>query len=31
VLVIVYLFLFWMFAQRWILGPTASDEIEVIA
>jgi exosortase/archaeosortase family protein len=31
VLVIVYLFLFWMFAQRWILGSATSDEVEVIA
>jgi exosortase/archaeosortase family protein len=31
VLVIAYLFLFWMFAQRWILGYTPSDEVEVIA
>src|ERR1700682_621447 len=30
-LVISYLFLFWMFAQRWILGSTPSDEIEVSA
>jgi exosortase/archaeosortase family protein len=31
VLVISYLFLFWMFAQRWILGSAPSDEIEVVA
>ena len=31
VLVISYLFLFWMFAQRWILGSAASDEFEVVA
>lgn len=31
VLVISYLFLFWMFAQRWILGSAPSDEVEVIA
>ncbi len=31
VLVISYLFLFWMFAQRWILGPSPSDEVEVVA
>jgi len=30
-LVISYLFLFWMFVQRWILGPAASDELEVVA
>jgi exosortase/archaeosortase family protein len=31
VLVISYLFLFWMFAQRWILGSTPSDEVEMVA
>ncbi len=31
VLVISYLFLFWMFAQRWILGSAPSDEVEVVA
>jgi exosortase/archaeosortase family protein len=30
-LVISYLFLFWMFANRWILGSAPSDEIEVVA
>jgi exosortase/archaeosortase family protein len=30
-LVIGYLFLFWMFVQRWILGPSPSDELEVVA
>ena len=30
-LVISYLFLFWMAVQRWILGPSPSDEIEVVA
>ena len=30
-LVIAYLFLFWVFVQRWILGPDPSDEIEVAA
>jgi exosortase/archaeosortase family protein len=30
-LVISYLFLFWMFVQRWILGSAASDEFEVVA
>jgi exosortase/archaeosortase family protein len=30
-LVISYLFLFWVFVQRWILGPDPSDEIEVAA
>ncbi len=30
-LVISYLFLFWMAVQRWILGSTPSDEIEVLA
>ncbi|MHB8612962.1 MAG: exosortase/archaeosortase family protein [Candidatus Dormibacteraceae bacterium] len=31
VLVIAYLLLFWMFAQRWILGSAPSDEVEVVA
>jgi exosortase/archaeosortase family protein len=31
ILVISYLFLFWIFVQRWILGPDLSDELEVIA
>jgi exosortase/archaeosortase family protein len=31
ILVISYLFLFWMFVQRWILGPAPSDELEVVA
>jgi exosortase/archaeosortase family protein len=31
VLVISYLFLFWMFAQRWILGSAPSDDVEVAA
>jgi exosortase/archaeosortase family protein len=30
-LVITYLFLFWMFAQRWILADPASDELVVVA
>jgi len=30
-LVITYLFLFWMFAQRWILAAPQSDELEVVA
>jgi exosortase/archaeosortase family protein len=30
-LVITYLFLFWMFAQRWILAAAPSDELEVVA
>jgi exosortase/archaeosortase family protein len=30
-LVISYLFLFWMAVQRWILGPSPSDGIEVVA
>jgi exosortase/archaeosortase family protein len=30
-LVITYLFLFWMFAQRWILAAPASDELVVVA
>jgi exosortase/archaeosortase family protein len=30
-LVITYLFLFWMFAQRWILAGDPSDEPEVVA
>ncbi len=30
-LVISYLFLFWMAVQRWILGSTPSDEVEVLA
>ena len=30
-LVIAYLFLFWMFAQRWILAAAPSDELEVVA
>ena len=30
-LVITYLFLFWMFAQRWILAAPPSDELEVVA
>ena len=30
-LVILYLFLFWIAVQRWILGPSPSDEIEVVA
>ncbi len=30
-LVISYLFLFWVFVQRWILGPDPSDELEVAA
>jgi exosortase/archaeosortase family protein len=30
-LVISYLFLFWMAVRRWILGPSPSDEIEVVA
>ncbi len=30
-LVIAYLFLFWVFVQRWILGPDPSDELEVAA
>jgi exosortase/archaeosortase family protein len=30
-LVIAYLFLFWMFAQRWILAAPPSDELEVVA
>jgi exosortase/archaeosortase family protein len=30
-LVITYLFLFWMFAQRWILAAGPSDELEVVA
>ncbi len=31
ILVITYLFLFWMFAQRWILAAPPSDELEVVA
>jgi exosortase/archaeosortase family protein len=31
VLVISYLFLFWMFAHRWILASAPSDEFEVVA
>src|SRR6202521_1742672 len=31
VLVIAYLFLFWMFAHRWILASAPSDEFEVVA
>ena len=31
ILVISYLFLFWMFVQRWILVPDPSDELEVVA
>jgi exosortase/archaeosortase family protein len=31
VLVIAYLFLFWMFAQRWILSAAPSDDLEVVA
>ena len=31
ILVISYLFLFWMFANRWILGSAPSDELEVVA
>jgi exosortase/archaeosortase family protein len=31
ILVISYLFLFWMFVQRWILGATPSDGVEVVA
>jgi exosortase/archaeosortase family protein len=30
-LVIVFLFVFWMFVQRWVLGSAPSDELEVIA
>jgi exosortase/archaeosortase family protein len=30
-LFITYLFLFWMFAQRWILAADPSDELEVVA
>ena len=30
-LVIAYLFLFWMFAQRWILGSAPADDLEVVA
>jgi exosortase/archaeosortase family protein len=30
ILVITYLFLFWMFAQRWILAAPPSDELEVV-
>jgi exosortase/archaeosortase family protein len=30
-LVITYLFLFWKFAQRWILAAGPSDELEVVA
>ncbi|HXN78086.1 MAG TPA: exosortase/archaeosortase family protein [Candidatus Dormibacteraeota bacterium] len=30
-LVISYLFLFWIFVQRWILGPDPSDGLEVAA
>ena len=30
-LVISYLFLFWMFAHRWILGSAPADEFEVVA
>jgi exosortase/archaeosortase family protein len=31
ILVISFLFLFWIFVQRWILSPRASDELEVTA
>ena len=31
ILVIAYLFVFWMFAQRWILAAPPSDELEVVA
>jgi exosortase/archaeosortase family protein len=31
VLVITFLFLFWLFAQRWILAADPSDELEVVA
>ena len=31
ILVISYLFLFWMFVHRWILGSAPSDELEVVA
>jgi exosortase/archaeosortase family protein len=31
ILVITYLFLFWLFAQRWILAAPPSDELEVVA
>jgi exosortase/archaeosortase family protein len=31
ILVISYLFLFWIFVQRWILDPDPSDELEVVA
>jgi exosortase/archaeosortase family protein len=30
VLVITYLFLFWLFAQRWILAAGPSDDLEVV-
>jgi len=30
ILVILYLFVFWTFVQRWILGSAASDESEVV-
>jgi exosortase/archaeosortase family protein len=30
ILVVSYLFLFWMFAHRWILGSAPSDEFEVV-
>jgi exosortase/archaeosortase family protein len=31
ILLIAYLFAFWIFVQRWILGSAPSDELEVIA
>jgi exosortase/archaeosortase family protein len=31
ILVISYLFVFWIFVQRWILGHDPSDELEVVA
>ena len=30
-LVILFLFVFWMFVQRWVLGSAPSDELEVVA
>lgn len=31
ILTIAFLFVFWVFVQRWILGSTPSDELEVVA
>jgi exosortase/archaeosortase family protein len=31
ILLIAFLFVFWIFVQRWILGPVPSNELEVVA